>query len=276
MLAQNLFKILPFRGASFSNDEKTFFLPHPYLLLTFKFIKQQTQVTLNILTCIAGVDYLQGNYRFNAAYDFLSSVQNARCRIKFFLNEITALFSGCSIYINSNWWEREIWDLFGLYYKHHLDLRRILTDYGFEGFPLRKDFPLSGFTEVGFQAPQNRVGIEPVTLSQAYRNFEYSSPWSSIHRGLFGGIWSYLYDHLHLDYVFGPILWLIFVILIIFGIICVILTVIFLIQVSLGIILSTFGEKAIPDCLWWLIYEGGREAYIKKFGGKEDHKEPKV
>jgi NADH:ubiquinone oxidoreductase subunit C len=110
-------------------------------------------------------------------YDLLSLTYNSRLRVKVFINEITAVPSACDIYINSNWWEREIWDMYGIYFENHPDLRRILTDYGFEGHPMRKDFPLYGYLEVRYDEGKKRVVLEPLELSQAFRQFNFETPW---------------------------------------------------------------------------------------------------
>jgi len=103
-----------------------------------------------MLTYIAGIDLYGLLYRFCVVYDLLSLTYNTRIRVKVYLTETGSVNSIINIYLNSNWWEREIWDLFGIYFENHPDLRRILTDYGFEGFPLRKDFPLYGYVELRY------------------------------------------------------------------------------------------------------------------------------
>eukprot|EP01041_Mallomonas_annulata_P000675 gene675-1296_t len=102
---------------------------------------------------------------------------NSRIRIKIFVNEITPVVSICDLYINANWWEREIWDLYGIYFEEHPDLRRILTDYGFEGYPMRKDFPLYGYLEVRYDETKKRVVLEPLEVSQEFRYFTFETPW---------------------------------------------------------------------------------------------------
>jgi len=94
-----------------------------------------------------------------------------------FVNEITSVDSLVDLYINSNWWEREIWDLYGIYFNNHPDLRRILTDYGFEGYPMRKDFPLSGHVELKYDHNKKRIVVEPLQLSQEFRSFTFEIPW---------------------------------------------------------------------------------------------------
>jgi NADH dehydrogenase (ubiquinone) Fe-S protein 3 len=129
------------------------------------------------LSCISGVDILNNKYRFSIVYDLLSTVFNSRIRVKIHVNEVTSVDSVVSIYRNANWWEREVWDMYGLYFQNHPDLRRILTDYGFEGYPLRKDFPLSGYVEVRYDQTKKRIVVEPIELTQEFRSFNYETPW---------------------------------------------------------------------------------------------------
>jgi NADH dehydrogenase (ubiquinone) Fe-S protein 3 len=107
----------------------------------------------------------------------LSLTFNSRLRIKIFVNEVTSVDSIVPLFCNANWWEREVWDLFGIYFQNHPDLRRILTDYGFEGYPMRKDFPLSGYVEVRYDQTKKRIVVEPVELAQEFRAFSYETPW---------------------------------------------------------------------------------------------------
>ena len=107
----------------------------------------------------------------------MSLTYNSRLRLKVFTNELQSLPSSVKIFINANWWEREIWDLYGIYFDQHPDLRRILTDYGFEGHPLRKDFPLSGYIEVRYDDNKKRIVVEPLELTQEARSFTFESPW---------------------------------------------------------------------------------------------------
>jgi NADH dehydrogenase (ubiquinone) Fe-S protein 3 len=137
------------------------------------FLKNHSSYRLKLLSCISGVDLFSKRYRFCVSYDLLSLKNNFRIRVKTFTDEVEPLTSSISIFINANWWEREIWDLFGIFFTKHNDLRRILTDYGFEGHPLRKDFPLFGYTEVSYNEVKKRVVSERVLLSQEYRDFTF-------------------------------------------------------------------------------------------------------
>mgnify|MGYP000343818209 CR=1 FL=1 len=148
------------------------------ILVLLKILKQHINYQYKILTAISGVDLLGKTYRFSVVYELLSLTFNSRIRVKLFVDEITSVVSVVSLYINANWWEREIWDLFGVFFINHPDLRRILTDYGFEGFPLRKDFPLSGYIEVRYDERQKRVICEPLEFAQEFRTFDFTSPWN--------------------------------------------------------------------------------------------------
>lgn len=129
---------------------------------------------------ICGVDYPARPERFEIVYNLLSLRHNLRLRIKVQTDEESPVPSAVSVYNAAGWFEREVWDMFGVAFSGHPDLRRILTDYGFEGFPLRKDFPLTGYTEVRYDDAQKRVVYEPVKLAQDFRNFDYLSPWEGM------------------------------------------------------------------------------------------------
>lgn len=126
---------------------------------------------------ICGVDYPSREKRFDVVYHFLSPTQNARIRLKAATDEDTPVPSITGIFPGANWFEREAYDFYGILFTGHPDLRRLLTDYGFEGYPLRKDFPLTGFVEVRYDNEQKRVVYEPVRLPQEYRDFDFLSPW---------------------------------------------------------------------------------------------------
>ena len=129
---------------------------------------------------VCGVDYLGREPRFDVVYNLLSLVYNQRLRIKVGVEEGMPVPSVTSVYNSANWWEREVFDLYGIPFDDHPDLRRILTDYGFEGHPLRKDFPLTGYVEVRYDEEQKQVVYEPVKLPQAFRNFDFESPWEGM------------------------------------------------------------------------------------------------
>ena len=147
------------------------------LIFSLFYYKQHIGTLCTLLSCISGVDFLEKTYRFCIVYHLLSLKFNKRLKLKVFVNEITSIESCTEVYENANWWEREIWDMYGIYFIKHPDLRRILTDYGFEGHPLRKDFPLSGFLELRFDNIQKSVVIQPIELAQEYRTFQYEMPW---------------------------------------------------------------------------------------------------
>ncbi len=148
-----------------------------YSLFVLNVLKLHFNYQFSLLSSISGVDLLGHTYRFCVAYDLLSLTYNTRLRVKFFLGEVSTLQSSISVFMNANWWEREIWDLYGVYFSNHVDLRRILTDYGFEGHPLRKDFPLSGYIEVRYDERKKRVVTEALELTQNYRFFTLNTPW---------------------------------------------------------------------------------------------------
>ena len=126
---------------------------------------------------ITAIDYPENQKRFKLVYLFLSHELNHRIVLSYFINETDQISSLTSIFPSANWMEREIFDMYGIKFSNHPDLRRILTDYDFEGFPLRKDFPLTGHNEVRYSEDEKKVIYEPVKLEQNYRNFDYESPW---------------------------------------------------------------------------------------------------
>jgi NADH-quinone oxidoreductase subunit C len=129
---------------------------------------------------ICGVDYPERDERFEVVYNLLSLKHNFRVRVKVAVGEGGAVDSVVPIYSGANWFEREVWDMYGIHFNDHPDLRRILTDYGFEGHPLRKDFPLTGYVEVHYDPAQKRVVYAPVKLAQEFRTFDFVSPWEGM------------------------------------------------------------------------------------------------
>ncbi len=142
-----------------------------------EFLKTDASCRFSSLVDITAVDHPERVKRFDVIYHFLSMYQNQRIRVKLAMGEDEMLASILSIHPSANWFEREIFDMFGIIFSGHPDLRRILTDYGFRGHPLRKDFPTTGYTEVRYDEAQKRVVYEPVSLVQEYRQFDFMSPW---------------------------------------------------------------------------------------------------
>ena len=142
-----------------------------------RFLRDDSQTLFHNLTDICGVDYPERSERFDVVYHLLSPRLNSRIRIKISTDENTPVESATAIYMGADWFEREAWDMYGILFTGHPDLRRLLTDYGFEGHPLRKDFPLTGYVEVRYDDEVKRVVYEPVSLRQEFRNFDFESPW---------------------------------------------------------------------------------------------------
>jgi len=141
------------------------------------FVKTNKDTKFRQLIDITAVDYLQKSKRFKLVYLLLSHEFNQRMIISYFVSENEIINSLTKVFPAANWMEREVFDMYGINFKNHPDLRRILTDYNFKGFPLRKDFPLTGFDEVRYSEEEKKVKYEPVKLEQNYRNFDFESPW---------------------------------------------------------------------------------------------------
>ena len=159
------------------NSELTIEIDENNLIEVIQFLKSNERCKFRQLIDIAGVDYPDSEKRFQLVYLLLSHQNNIRIKvsIQFQLNQI--INSITKIFPSANWMEREVFDMYGIKFKNHPDLRRILTDYGFKGHPLRKDFPLTGFNEVRYSEKEKKVIYEPVKLEQNYRNFDFESPW---------------------------------------------------------------------------------------------------
>ncbi|VAV87321.1 NADH-ubiquinone oxidoreductase chain C [hydrothermal vent metagenome] len=142
-----------------------------------EFLKNDPTCKFSTLIDITAVDYPERDKRFDVVYHFLSMYQNHRIRLRVAVREEDMLPSITEVHPSANWFEREVFDMFGLLFTGHPDLRRILTDYGFRGHPLRKDFPTTGYTEVRYDEVEKRVVYEPVSLVQEYRQFDFMSPW---------------------------------------------------------------------------------------------------
>uniref|UniRef100_A0A4Y5WSC5 NADH dehydrogenase [ubiquinone] iron-sulfur protein 3 n=1 Tax=Pellia epiphylla TaxID=40340 RepID=A0A4Y5WSC5_9MARC len=161
---------------------------HPNSLFQLLYFpKYHTNTRFKVLIDICGVDYPSRKLRrFEVVYNLLSIDYNTRIRILTSVDEITPICSVVGIFPSAGWWERETWDMFGVYFSNHPDLRRISTDYGFEGHPLRKDFPLSGYVEVRYDDSEKRVVSEPIEMTQEFRYFDFASPWEQIIPGSSG------------------------------------------------------------------------------------------
>lgn len=147
------------------------------LYRVLSYLRDHKEMQFVQLMDVCGVDWLGSDPRFQVVYHLLSLRHNQRIRVKVGLQDQESIPTVSHIYPSAGWFEREVWDLFGIHFEGHLDLRRILTDYGFVGHPLRKDFPLTGFVEMRYDESQERIVYEPVQLMQAYRNFDFLSPW---------------------------------------------------------------------------------------------------
>lgn len=153
--------------------------PHN-LINNLLFLKNNINNQFSVLTCVTGIDSPPNNCRFQLIYELLSIRYNSRIRIKLFTNELNPINSAKNIFLAAKWYESEIWDMFGVFFKNHNDMKRLLTDYGFKGYPLRKDFPLSGFIESKYHNEKKKVVIRSLELSQEYRDFKLLSPWESL------------------------------------------------------------------------------------------------
>lgn len=166
---------------TFDQDELTISVPGSALIKVLSFLRDDANCKFKLLMDVCGVDYPEQPLRFCVVYNLLSLTLNLRIRVKVWTDEDTPVPTATEIFSSANWFEREIWDLYGVYFSEHPDLRRILTDYGFEGHPLRKDFPLTGYVELRYDDEQKRVVYEPVKLTQEFRSFDFLSPWEGAH-----------------------------------------------------------------------------------------------
>nr|WP_246724663.1 NADH-quinone oxidoreductase subunit C [Rhizobium phaseoli] len=157
--------------------ELTLLTDRDHLIELLGFLRDDGRCLFSCLLDICGVDWPARTERFDVVYHLLSPSQNLRVRIKLSADGDTPVPSACALFPCADWYEREAWDMYGILFTGHPDLRRLLTDYGFEGHPLRKDFPLTGFVEVRYDDAAKRVIYEPVELKQEYRHFEFLSPW---------------------------------------------------------------------------------------------------
>ena len=171
---------------SVAHDELTVITRAGAIGRVLTWLRDDSNCQFKCLVDIAGVDYPGRDQRFDVVYNLLSLKHNQRIRVKLATDEATPVPSVVAIFSSAGWYEREAWDLYGILFADHPDLRRILTDYGFEGHPLRKDFPLTGHVEVRYDDELKRVVQEPVKLTQDFRSFDFLSPWEGMTRSLPG------------------------------------------------------------------------------------------
>src|SRR5487761_706816 len=188
-MTQSLKELGEHVAASLPQDVTATAILHGELIVTAKresvvrvlgFLRDDPRCLFRLLADLCGVDYPDRAERFEVVYNLLSLKLNQRIRVKVATDEDQAVPSVIPVYSAAGWFEREAWDLFGIYFSDHPDLRRLLTDYGFEGHPLRKDFPLTGYVEVRYDEAQKRVVYEPVKLKQEFRSFDFTSPWEGM------------------------------------------------------------------------------------------------
>jgi NADH-quinone oxidoreductase subunit C len=161
-------------------DELILWAERASIVRVLTYLRDDPRLLFKVLVDLCGVDYPDRPERFEVVYNLLSLKHNRRIRVKVATDEAEPVPSVVGVFSAANWYEREAWDLFGIYFSDHPDLRRLLTDYGFEGHPMRKDFPLTGYVEVRYDEDQKRVVYEPVKLKQEFRSFDFLSPWEGM------------------------------------------------------------------------------------------------
>jgi NADH-quinone oxidoreductase subunit C len=165
---------------SVAHDELILVTDAPHIVPLLTFLRDDEECEFSQLMDVTAVDFPNRAARFEVVYNLLSLTKNRRIRVKVNLEEQAPVHSVCEVFHSANWFEREVWDMYGIFFMFHPDLRRILTDYGFEGHPQRKDFPLTGYVELRYDEDQKRVVYEKVKLNQAYRSFDFLSPWEGM------------------------------------------------------------------------------------------------
>lgn len=167
-------------GHSFLNEELVFDARTDDIADVLQFLRDDRECEFSVLLDICGVDYPERQNRFEVVYTLLSMTQNNRTRVKISIEEDQIAPSVTGVFSSAGWYEREVWDMYGVLFSGNSDLRRILTDYGFDGHPQRKDFPLTGYVELRYDEEQKRVVYEPVQLQQDFRRFDFESPWEGM------------------------------------------------------------------------------------------------
>lgn len=169
-------KLIPFQ-----NSFNLYLRDNNAIIPVLCFLKKHTNCQFVVLSDLFGVDFMKKQKkRFQIVYCLLSIRYNTRVRVNILIDDYSKISSATILYKSAGWLERETWDMFGIYFKNNNDLRRILTDYGFDGFPLRKDFPLSGYIELRYDDSLKRVVYEPIEITQEFRFFDFKSPWEQI------------------------------------------------------------------------------------------------
>ncbi|KAK2809535.1 NADH-ubiquinone oxidoreductase 30.4 kDa subunit, mitochondrial [Emmonsiellopsis sp. PD_5] len=184
---QYLISCLPKYIQQFSvwKDELTIYVPPSGIIPVISFLKHHTAAEYTQVSDITAIDFPTRDQRFEVVYNLLSVRHNSRIRVKTYADEATPVPSITCLYDGALWYEREVYDLFGVFFVGHPDLRRIMTDYGFDGHPLRKDFPLTGYTEIRYDEEKKRIVVEPLELTQAFRNFEGgTAAWEQVGEGI--------------------------------------------------------------------------------------------
>jgi NADH-quinone oxidoreductase subunit C len=169
-----------------AGDELVVKVHRERIVRVLTFLRDDVNCQFKQLMDVCGADYPEREGRFEIVYNLLSLTHNQRIRVKLQTDARSPVPTVTGVFNSANWWERETWDMYGVYFRDHPDLRRILTDYGFEGHPLRKDFPLTGYVEVRYDDLEKRVVYEPVKLTQDFRSFDFLSPWEGIQAQLPG------------------------------------------------------------------------------------------
>jgi len=173
-------------AVDFAGDELVVNVHRERIVRVLTFLRDDVNCQFKQLMDVCGVDHPEREDRFDVVYNLLSLTHNQRVRVKLRTDARSPVPTATGVFNSANWWERETWDMYGIYFRDHPDPRRILTDYGFEGHPLRKDFPLTGYVEVRYDDLEKRVVYEPVKLTQDFRSFDFLSPWEGIQAQLPG------------------------------------------------------------------------------------------
>ncbi len=176
-LSAHIGSSLPGVAGRIARDELTLEVPRDKIVDVLTFLRDDSSCRFEVLIDICGVDWPSRPDRFDVVYHLLSPRLNQRVRVKLKTGEDAPVPSAVGVFPAANWFEREAYDMYGILFSGHPDLRRLLTDYGFQGYPLRKDFPLTGYVEVRYDDEQKRVVYEPVELTQEFRSFDFESPW---------------------------------------------------------------------------------------------------